>query len=85
MVIHLVYKDHVNSKIIDPLCTWHFITSVKTGNKSFTIVYEKSEGNSIEHSMVKTFPKWNNLPWNKHVMYFYLVPYFTAVPLYLSV
>ena len=57
---------------------------------SFTIVYKKSEGKSIERSIAKTFPKWNNLPCCKYVMYFCLVTYFipsttlsfSTIPLY---
>ena len=52
---------------------------------SFTIVYEKSERKRIEHSIAKTFPKWNNLPCRKYVIYFYLVAYFISALLYLSV
>ena len=54
---------------------------------SFTIVYEKSEGKSTKCSITKTFPKRNNLPCCKYViyMYFYLVTYFVPAILYLSV
>jgi len=34
--------------------------------------HEISEGNSIEHSITKTFPEWDNLPC---VIFFHLVPY----------
>jgi len=40
---------------------------------SFTTVNEKSEGNSIEHSIVKTFPEWNNSKYVNYVTYLYLV------------
>ena len=50
---------------------------------SFTIVYEKGEGKSIEHSIAKTFPRQNNLPCSKYVIYCCPVTYFIPVLLYL--
>ena len=38
---------------------------------SFTTVYEKSEGKSMKRFIAKTFPRQNNLPCSKHVIYFY--------------
>ena len=58
---------------------------------SFTIVYEKSEGKSIERSIAKTFPRRNNSPCSKYVIYFYSVANllytsdtlsFSTIPLY---
>jgi len=66
----------------------HYIDYVcgqaETGEKvatasSFMIVYEKSEGNSIERSIAKTFPEWNNSPYFKYVIYFCLVTYFVIL------
>ena len=39
-------------------------------------ILEGNEGKCIEHFIAQTFPKQNNLPCNKYVMYFYLVTYF---------
>ena len=50
---------------------------------SFTIVYEKSEGKSIERSIAKIFPRWNNSQCSKYVIYFYPVTYFIPAILYL--
>ena len=33
------------------------------------VAWEKSEGKSIKHSIVKTFPTQNNLPWFKYCIY----------------
>ena len=61
---------------------WQKPEKVATAS-SFTIVYEKSEGKSIEHSIAKTFLRRNNSPCSKYVIYFSSVTYFIPAILYL--
>ena len=49
---------------------------------SFAIVYEKSEGKSIKCSIAKIFPRRNNSPCSKYVIYFYPVTYFIPALLF---
>jgi len=52
---------------------------------NFTMFYGKSEGKGIECFIAKTFPKRNNSPRHKYVMYFYLIIYFLVPIFYISV
>ena len=48
----------------------------KIATASSFMLYKKSEGKSIECSIAKTFPRQNNSPCSKYVIYFYPVTYF---------